>query len=541
MMTFKNSMATALPTIDEIRAELDRMTLSDVFRSSPQLVSFLRYVVEAALHGKQDRIKAYTIGVEVLRRNIKFDPQLDPSVRIEATRLRRAIERYYAGPGVDDEVIISVPKGSYVPHFCYAEPVRKHLPTQNIGNGMPVLLLRIVETRGAPGSEILYTTSLQEKIRNAFSRFETINIVSHVSVQDLAPASSSALIEHRIDYELAGTIRNQDNSAVSALFELVDKVKAKVVWSGAFELSTATPQQAADENKIVLELATKLLQPFGIIRSYERGKHIAENDGDPRYRCIVETSESFRSFDPSAHDHSRAQLEQLTTTHPDFGVGFSYLAAIYFREYLYGFGVRDGESPALSRALRAARHGIELTPESARAYHILFGVLFHGGDMTEAFVAGTTAMKLNPFDMTIRADYGGRLVLTGDVRHGMAMLAEAVQGGLILPMWEHLYVFLGNYLQDNFKDAAFHASQMTSEHYPLGFIARALVASKSGKNEQARSQIKRLVTLMPVWGTDPCGQMKKFFPNSMIANRLKDDLAATGLGIVGERAPKRSS
>ena len=49
---------------------------------------------------------AVLIGVEVLRRDVKFDPQLDPIVRVEATRLRRAIERYYSGPGADDPLTI---------------------------------------------------------------------------------------------------------------------------------------------------------------------------------------------------------------------------------------------------------------------------------------------------------------------------------------------------------------------------------------------------------------------------------------------------
>src|SRR5271165_2253233 len=103
------------PGPDEVRAELDRMVLSDVLRGSAQLVAFLRFVVEATLHGKQDRIKAYTIGVEVFRRHTKFDPQIDPIVRVEATRLRRTIERYYAGPGADDPIVIELPRGSYVP------------------------------------------------------------------------------------------------------------------------------------------------------------------------------------------------------------------------------------------------------------------------------------------------------------------------------------------------------------------------------------------------------------------------------------------
>src|SRR5258708_3185702 len=110
---------------DEIRAALERMSGRDVFSRSPQLGAFLRFVVEAVLRGKADRIKAYTIGVEVLRRDAKFDPQLDPIVRVEATRLRRAIERYYAGPGAADPVIVDLPRGSYVPTFRRREMARR--------------------------------------------------------------------------------------------------------------------------------------------------------------------------------------------------------------------------------------------------------------------------------------------------------------------------------------------------------------------------------------------------------------------------------
>src|SRR5580693_4909857 len=106
-----------LPAPDEVRAQLERMTASDDFIRSPQLGAFLRFVVEAVLQGNSDRIKAYTIGVDVLRRDAKFDPQLDPIVRVEATRLRRTIDRYYAGLGADDAMRIDLPRGSYIPTF----------------------------------------------------------------------------------------------------------------------------------------------------------------------------------------------------------------------------------------------------------------------------------------------------------------------------------------------------------------------------------------------------------------------------------------
>src|ERR1700730_3719137 len=83
------------PGADEIRATLEHMAGSEAFRGSPQLVSFLRYVVEATLRGASDRIKGYTIAVEALGRAENFDPQADPIVRVEAMRLRRALARYY--------------------------------------------------------------------------------------------------------------------------------------------------------------------------------------------------------------------------------------------------------------------------------------------------------------------------------------------------------------------------------------------------------------------------------------------------------------
>ena len=88
-----------------------------VRRRSDRLKSFLRFVVEETLAGRADRLKAYTIALEVLGRDESFDPQNDPVVRMEAGKLRRRLERYYLGAGRDDPVRIEIPKGGYAPTF----------------------------------------------------------------------------------------------------------------------------------------------------------------------------------------------------------------------------------------------------------------------------------------------------------------------------------------------------------------------------------------------------------------------------------------
>ena len=55
--------------------------------------------------------------IEVFGRNPSFDAQSDPVVRIEAGRVRRALEHYYLTAGAGDPITIIMPKGGYVPTF----------------------------------------------------------------------------------------------------------------------------------------------------------------------------------------------------------------------------------------------------------------------------------------------------------------------------------------------------------------------------------------------------------------------------------------
>lgn len=110
------------PSPEEIQAAIERIVASDAFRSSPQLVAFLRYVTTQVLAGNAVHLKAYTVAVEGFGRSDTFDPQSDPIVRVEAARLRRTLEHYYLEQGIEDRVLIELPRGKYVPIFSYRDP-----------------------------------------------------------------------------------------------------------------------------------------------------------------------------------------------------------------------------------------------------------------------------------------------------------------------------------------------------------------------------------------------------------------------------------
>ena len=105
----------------DVRAQLDRILASVEFHAPERGRGFLQYIVEETLEGRQEQLKAYTIAQAVFGRDASFDAQNDPVVRIEAGRIRRALERYYLVCGRDDPIRITIPKGGYSPHFSTDE------------------------------------------------------------------------------------------------------------------------------------------------------------------------------------------------------------------------------------------------------------------------------------------------------------------------------------------------------------------------------------------------------------------------------------
>jgi len=571
-----------LPAPDEVRAQLERMMASDDFNRSPQLGAFLRFVVEAVLQGKSDRIKAYTIGVDVLRRDTKFDPQLDPIVRVEATRLRRTIDRYYAGLGADDAIRIDLPRGSYIPTFS-RRPVlpgvtahsstldrlwsmrlllgaavaliviavvvlsHRRVPAPGVatappgatqptaaalppGNGLPVLMMPPFEVNGTPGPRSIAARSLQETLSNAFTHFDLVNVQLQSGDHQAAAGNETAPArEANADYRFSGSVEYGDDGAARLLFRLIDLSDGSIVWSRVFDRVLGGDDKSAAEERIVRELAGTLLQPFGVIYAYQRAKVLGGTLTDPRYRCLVEVIDSFRSFDPAQQERGRNCLDQLTTRDPGFALGFSYLAAIDLREYLYDFGQRPGAAPPLDRGLTAARRGVELNPESSRAYEMLFVIQFARRDLAAAFEAANKAITLNRYDMRLLGAYGARLISSDDIDKGLAALRQAGDDGTVRPPFEEFFLFLGEYLRGDITSANFHADQITNDSFQLGLIARALAAAAKGDGEAATRALARLVALNPVWRDDTRGTLARFFYAPAIVDRLASDLAAAGL------------
>jgi hypothetical protein len=105
----------------EIRAHLDRILNSETLRKAPNLCHLLDYVVTKWAEGDAHHIKESVIAIEVFGRRADFDGRIDNIVRVQAHRLRKLLETYYAEEGRHEPLRLCIPRGSYVPQIALAE------------------------------------------------------------------------------------------------------------------------------------------------------------------------------------------------------------------------------------------------------------------------------------------------------------------------------------------------------------------------------------------------------------------------------------
>ncbi|HUE86310.1 MAG TPA: hypothetical protein VMO26_09555 [Vicinamibacterales bacterium] len=105
------------PSSDIVREQLERILGSEAFAGAGRHSRVLRYLVERTLAGEGDQLKEYVLGTEVFDRPDSYDPRIDSIVRVEVRRLRSRLEDYYRGLGAGDSVLITIPRGAYVPIF----------------------------------------------------------------------------------------------------------------------------------------------------------------------------------------------------------------------------------------------------------------------------------------------------------------------------------------------------------------------------------------------------------------------------------------
>jgi len=106
---------------EEVRALLERVLDSHLFRGSRRCQTLLRHITEQTLAGDFGSLKERTLGIEVFGRSPDYDTAQDPVVRASAAEIRKKLAQYYQEPGHESETRIDLLSGSYIAEFHFDE------------------------------------------------------------------------------------------------------------------------------------------------------------------------------------------------------------------------------------------------------------------------------------------------------------------------------------------------------------------------------------------------------------------------------------
>jgi len=115
----------------QFRGQIEKLVNSQALHGSETLRKLLHYLARQSVDHAGTPVKEHQIATEVFGRLSDFDPQVDSLVRVQAGRLRSKLAAYYESEGVEDQILVDLPKGSYALTFHH----RRKGQTRSSANG----------------------------------------------------------------------------------------------------------------------------------------------------------------------------------------------------------------------------------------------------------------------------------------------------------------------------------------------------------------------------------------------------------------------
>ena len=256
----------------DIRAQLERVLAHREFQATDRMRDFLRFVVEETLAGRGKRLKGFTIATQVFGRGKNFDASTDPIVRIQAGRLRRALERYYLVAGGRDHIRIDIPKGRYVPAFT-VQPLKRMRASDRDApdtdsiyepDGPTVAVLPLTNVTDDP-EETYFVSGLVAELVSEVNRYQD---VTAIPCQDVAPTGGGGVQLLDLSREIGarflvgGTVR-RDTSRIKATVQLTDAISGRQIWGDDYSIDLAASGLIETQEEIARSVIAAIAGEYG--------------------------------------------------------------------------------------------------------------------------------------------------------------------------------------------------------------------------------------------------------------------------------------
>jgi TolB-like protein len=523
------------PKIEDVLQQMERILASNEFHSPDRGRKFFQFVVTETLEGRSQFLKAFTIANEIFGRQSSFDAQNDPVVRIEAGRIRRALERYYLVAGQSDAIVITIPKGGYVPHFEITQGVRlgkqsqpdpRRVDAPPSGDGRryrkrwvaglvigtlvavsfgciyfiamptafklqpdagglpataasaPIVMVGMFQSDDPDGSASDIAQALRDEVIGQLATFKDIVVVADPSKADYGNGSG---------YNLQGSVQ-RDGDKLRSILRLVRRADAAVVWANNYDADLRVRSILQIQADIGQEIAVAIAQPYGAV--------FMSNNDDPTRAVAARTSECTsayygyrRAMDLQSHTAARECLQQATLGSPQNATSWALLSLVYLdaMRFRYKLGTAaDAETMRL--AADAAKRATSIAPNDPQTLEATMLVSFFNNDIDKALKAGAAAYARNSNDAEVAGEYGLRLAMSGKWQSGCELISRALNKGAGPKGYYEVGMALCAFMRGDLQAAELWSRMCDLEYNPMHRLVLLSILGAEGKTLEAKQE-----------------------------------------------------
>lgn len=531
---------------EAVRAQLGQIVGSPEFSQSERLQSFLTYVVTETLEGRSDRLKGYTLGIEVFGREEDFDPAIDCIVRVEAGRLRSRLKSYYVEQGRDDPILIELPKGGYTPRWSVREEAAPapsassaiavdddHDPVLDLPRGPSIVVLPFANLSNDPEQE-LFVDAVVEEITTQLARFKELFVIARTTAfqyKDQAHDVRQIGRELGVRYLLEGSIRTS-GSLLRVTAQLIETLSGSHLWAETYDRDLSVHNVFDIQDDIAQRVAASLAQPFGVLgQAHLTASRHQPTESWDAYQHYLHFWTYMHAMAPDTHLKARRKLEEALRNDPDCADALAALGYLALEEYRFDWNRLSDDGEPLERALALAHRAHDRDNTCILALLTLSQIYYHRGQPERSKEFGERGLQLNPNNTEFLCEYGFNLGLIGDWDRGLALIEKAMA---LHPRFNTLYYFvfaLHALVEGRDEQALAYAKRVEKPGIFWDPLFRAGILGLLGRTAEAEDAIVELEHLYPDVRASLNDEFAKWPMNEQAFTRLAEGLAKAGLAI----------
>ncbi|WP_428678183.1 hypothetical protein [Reyranella sp.] len=518
--------ADQAPLATEIGTQLRRILGTADFAASTRSGRFLAYIVERTLAGEARLLKQYSIATEALGRGPGFDPDRDPLVRLEAGKLRRNLDGYYANQGAGDPVRISVPRGSYVPTFERVSSMRPDAGVALLGTLAPTRLL-VVQTSGLGPEAALFSLGLTEQLTVELARYPDLSVAPAIPILPEGSSPASLGLSTKARFVVTSSAR-QSGRRLRAVLKLHDLQANAIIWTDSFDGPPDATATIEAQDAIARRVSAEIADFHGVIcrlLAFESVSGEADRVWTPhvaiqRHRYLT------RITNEQVYRLARADLETGVRRAPYSAMMWAALAHTAFTGNCLGF---DDDVDFLQSADRHTQRAMELDQGCAYAHVAAATIAMYRRDLVGALEVCERLAAGNAHAPSTRLSAGFFRSLAGDWETGAQLMAQALAVIRHPPGWAFRATFLNAYRQRDYLGALNELQTYPAGEQFTPSLLRAAAFGQLGRSEEAALAIAEVRRKWPAFPRFADRYFRYLSGVDALSEHLREGLRKAGL------------